>query len=68
MDYIKNHTDKEKTKFLNYSTYILDFVDMTNTGSEGMNDFNELCKVLIPIRNKIYQSMEDTSKVSKRAF
>lgn len=57
MDYIKNHSYKEKEKFMKYSSYIMDFVDMTDDGL--MEDYYKLIKVLIPIRNKVYKSMQE---------
>lgn len=56
MDYIKNHTYEDKKKFMECSSYIMDFVDMTDDGL--MTDYFNLIKVLIPIRNKIYKSMQ----------
>jgi hypothetical protein len=57
MDYIKDHTYEDKKKFMECSSYIIDFVDMTDDGL--MDDYFNLIKVLIPIRNKIYKSMQD---------
>lgn len=57
MDYIKDHTYEDKKKFMECSSYIMNFVDMTDDGL--MDDYFNLVKVLIPIRNRVYESMQE---------